>query len=425
MTASSSLMPVLRSLDFSSPSAADLENLSDPDWRKLLALTDRSQLTLLLGTSCRSSLPDWVRARIDGNLANNAIRHQRILKTYRRVAGALSARQVDFAVLKGFSHYPGFCADLLSRPQYDLDLYCLPDQIERGYAALMELGYEPFGRVGATALDHLPPLILKTGWRARGDYYDPDIPITIELHFRFWDSATERFSVSGSGQFWERRRWRSLGPLVFPALHPVDTFSYAAWHLVRHLVRGDVRAYHVYELGRFLESTAANDSFWRDWRDSRPSPRVEAIASRLAVEWFGCRVNPVVQQFIDALPPEVERWFRMFGFSPLAALERPNKDELFLHLSLLNAIEDRFQVIRRRVVPRRVNPYIADVHVASPDLKLRLKRRAVGAAFLAMRTWHHARTLLPLIQNAWRWRRARSRQPMQAGRTLRAETAPR
>jgi Uncharacterised nucleotidyltransferase len=423
------LLTVVRSLRFAGARPSDLQGISDAEWRKLLPFTDRSQLTLPLGVRCREHLPDWVRRRIDGNLANNAIRQVRIAETYKRVAAALSARGIEFIVLKGFSHHPLYCPDLRHRPQYDLDLYCPPDDIERAYSALMALGYEPFGNTGRTALDHLPPLILKTGWRPKDDYYDPDIPITIELHFRFWDAGTERFGISGADgscerSLWGRREMRHSDSLVFPALAPADAFAYAAWHLVRHLLRGDARAYHVYELAHFLNRTAADDAFWRDWRDARPSPMVETIACRLATEWFGCAVNPVLRQFMTTLPAGVKRWFEMFGFSPLYALQRPNKDELFLHFCLVNGFDDRLAIAKRRLFPRRRSPYIADVHVPSPDLRLRLKRRFVAVAFLAVRALHHARALPPVVWNGLRWRRALAGLPRPpAGGTPRAEIA--
>ncbi len=322
---SGALLDVVRSLRFTGGKPCELQGVGDAEWRRLLPLTDRSQLTLPLGVRCREQLPEWVRERIDGNLANNAIRQQRIVETYHTISSTLAERGIEFAVLKGFTHSPLYCADLRHRPQYDLDLYCPPDQIERAYASLMALGYEPFGRTGRTVMDHLPPLILKTGWRAKDDYYDPDIPITIELHFRFWDAATERFGVSGAERFWERREMRQRDTLRFPALHLADGFSYAAWHLMRHLLRGDVRAYHVYELAHFLHRTAADDAFWRDWRDARPSPMVETIACRLAVEWFGCRVNPVMREFISALPAEVGalvRYVRTFTVSSAGASQQ-------------------------------------------------------------------------------------------------------
>lgn len=423
---SGALLPVIRALSFTNDNTGDLERITDEEWRRLLPLTDRSQLTLPLGVRRLGYVPEWVRERIQRDLANNAIRQKRIAETYETVSSALASRGIEFAVLKGFSHCPFYCDDLRYRPQYDLDLYCPPDAIQPAYEAILGLGYKPFGRTGRTAIDHLPPLIRKTGWRSRGDYYDPDIPITIELHFRFWDRETERFNVAGADGFWDRRQIHTAGSIHVPSLHPVDGISYATWHLVRHLVRGDARAYHVYELAHFLQRTSTHDEFWRDWRDARPSPLIETIAFRLAKEWFGCQMNPVVEGLLQALPPQIERWFDLFAFSPILALEQPNKDELFLHFCLVNGLKDRLQIARRRLFPRRLNPYIADVHVPDPDLRLRLKRRIVGAGFLVTRSVHHARSWVPLLRNGLRWRLTLANlQPRKASRTLPFETAPR
>lgn len=403
------LRPVLRSLNFTADQRDDLRKISAEEWPVLLALTDRSQLTLPLGVRCNSFLPASVQTRIEANLANNATRQARIAETYQTVAAAFESRGIDFLVLKGFSHFPFYCDDLRHRPQYDLDLYCPAEAIERAYDAIRGLGYEPFGRAAQTAMDHLPPLILKTGWRPGTDYYDPDMPVTIELHFRFWDTATERFDVEGADGFWERRQVRAVGSMNVPMLHPADAFSYAAWHLIRHLVRGDVRAYHVYELAHFLHRTADHDAFWSTWRDVRPSALVETIACRLAQQWFGCRMHPVVQSLTHALPSKVECWFDLFGYSPLLAMEKPNKDELFLHFCLVNGFPDRLRIAKRRMLPRRVNPYIADPHVPSPDMRLRWKRRMVRAGFVMKRALYHARTLFPVIRSGFRWRKALAR----------------
>ena len=129
---------------------------------------------------------------MDGNLQNNAARFQRILHEYQEVARALFSAGVDFVVLKGLAQWPNYCADLRTRPQYDLDLYCPAPSLEAAAQAVQSLGYEPFGSNRKIAIDHLPPLIRKTGWRPRADYYDPEMPLTIELHFRFWDQSTEQ-----------------------------------------------------------------------------------------------------------------------------------------------------------------------------------------------------------------------------------------
>jgi hypothetical protein len=401
-----SFFTIVRSLSLGPDRRTDLHSIPAAEWRKLLALTDRSQLTLPLAVRCRHEVPAWVHERLAGNLQNNAIRHNRILDAYQEVARALSSKRVDFMILKGLTQWPHYCNDLRRRPQYDLDLYCPPHAIESALEAIQSLGYEPFGRMARTPSDHLPPLIRKTGWRPGGDYYDPDMPMTIELHFRFWDEATEHFAVDSHHSFWERRVSREIQGLSVPTLNPADGLSYTTWHLVRHLVRGDVRAYHVYELAHFLQRAADDHKFWRDWREQKSSTLVEAIAFRLAVDWFECPANPVVQDLCQSLPASVRRWFDLFAFSPLKALEHPNKDELFLHWCLVQRWPARLQIAKQRLLPVRFNPVVVDAHVAAPDWRLRLKRRVFGSWFMARRAFHHVRTLAPVMWSGVRWRRA-------------------
>ena len=403
---STPLLTVLRSLSLGQDRRSELRGIPDGEWRRLLELMDRSQLTLPMAVRCRRELPEWVQKRLAGNLQNNAIRHDRTLVAYQEVARVLRSRSVEFMVLKGFSQWPHYCDDLRNRPQYDLDLYCPPEAIEPALEAIQSLGYEPFGRKAKTATDHLPPLIRMTGWRPNGDYYDTEMPLTIELHFRFWDEENERFGVDNADGFWERRVRREIRGLAVPTLNGYDGLSYTTWHLVRHVVRGDVRAYHVYELARFLQRTADDDLFWHDWRERKSSTLVEAIAFRLAIDWFDCPAHPIVQELCQALSASVRRWFDLFAFSPLKALEHPNKDELFLHWCLVKGWPARLQVAKQRLLPVRFNPVIVDAHVPAPDWRLRLRRRVFGTWFMARRAFHHARTLAPVMWNGVRWRRA-------------------
>jgi hypothetical protein len=401
-----SLLTIVRSLSFSQDHRSDLRSIPDAEWRRLLTLTDRSQLTLPMAVRCRHELPACVQERLERNLQNNAIRHDRVLDAYHEVARAFSLRGIDFMVLKGLAQWPNYCDELRHRPQYDLDLYCPPDAIEPALEAIQSLGYEPFGQKGKIASDHLPPLIRMTGWRPRDDYYDPEMPLTVELHFRFWDEATERFGVDSAGGFWEQRVRRDIRGVSVPTLNRFDGLSYTTWHLVRHLVRGDVRAYHAYELAHFLQRTADDHIFWRNWRGRTSSVLVEGIAFRLAIDWFECRSHPMVQDLCQSLPSHVRRWFDLFAFSPLRALEHPNKDELFLHCCLAEGWPTRLQIVKTRLFPVRFNPFVVDAHVPAPDWRLRFKRRVFGAWFMARRACYHARTLAPVMWNGVRWRRA-------------------
>jgi Uncharacterised nucleotidyltransferase len=395
---------ILQSLSFQPANSDWLRSVPEPEWHELLQLTDRAQLTLPLAIRCGDAMPPSVRARVERDLANNAIRYARIGSAYRELAGILEARGVEFVVLKGLAQFPFYCDDPRHRPQYDIDLYCPYGSIVNARECAGAAGYEPVHASHSPATDHLPSMIRRSEWRWQGDYYDPGIPVAIELHHRFWDAATERFTVLGAGEFWERRTLRDVEGLALPALHPADNLTYSTWHLIKHLLRGDLRPCHVYELAHFLHRTAGDTVFWSDWSALAVSKRVvEAIAFRLAVEWFHCDVHPRVRACMEQLPADVNRWFELFRLSPALALREPNKDELFLHFCLVRNPADRLRIAARRIVPLNPPRYVLDANLPTRTLALTMRRAAFRAGFIVRRGFHHLRTLAPVLRSAWRW----------------------
>jgi Uncharacterised nucleotidyltransferase len=399
-TASSILLTVVRSLNFSVDRTEILRDLSSDQWAELLSLTDEAHITLALAHRCRGIMPEIVGDRFDSCLARNVVRHARIVEQHARIDGAMRSRGVEFLVLKGLTHSAFRFGDSHLRPQYDVDLYCPPDSARAAAEAAASLGYEPVWSTDKSA-DHHPVMIRRTGWRWRGDYYDPDQPLALELHYRFWNPDLG-FAVQGADRFWNRRRNGVFDGFELPALHPVDGLTYAAWHTLRHLLGGNLRICHVYELARVLHDSAGDLNFWREWREEgAPSDRLaESIAMRLAREWFACKVNPIVEDYIGALPANVERWLRLFAFSPIGG---PNKDELFLNLCLAGNNRDRCRIAARRVFPVRVPVSAPEAHVARRTMRSRSKNVADQAWFMAQRALHHLRTLAPVARSGLRW----------------------
>ncbi|HWE00752.1 MAG TPA: nucleotidyltransferase family protein, partial [Bryobacteraceae bacterium] len=182
---------LLRALRFDGGGRDALESVGEDEWEPLLAIADEARLTLPLGVRREDLLPERVRGRIRRNLADNGWRFENSVAAHREIANTFDRSGVPFVVLKGLTHFPFFCDDLRFRQQYDIDLYCPAASIEAARVTLGELGYEPVPRGGEPRTDHLPTLVRKTGWRWRGDYYDPAMPLNVELHFRFWDSGME------------------------------------------------------------------------------------------------------------------------------------------------------------------------------------------------------------------------------------------
>ncbi|MCX6624241.1 MAG: nucleotidyltransferase family protein [Acidobacteria bacterium] len=408
---------VVRALRFGSPDAEGLRAIPARSWKELLDRTDRAQLTLPLGCRAMHELPPAVQDRIGRDLANNARRHARFAETYDEIRHGLTAHGVDFVFLKGLTHTPYYTRDLRARPQYDIDLYCPPAQAGAALRAITALGFEPFASRTPGRVDHLPTMIRKTGWQWKGDYYDPSLPPAIEIHFRFWDPDTEGFDVAGPNAFWTRRTGH--------ALCLADKLSYAALHLLRHLLRGDLRLYHAYELAHFLEYSASDQEFWTTWQGLTP-PSLQAaaaIAFRLAAELFHCRPHPIPQRAVNTLPRPVATWFELFAFSPVAALDRPNKDDLLLHLALVTDAATGRRIAFRRIFPALPTPVVLHPHVRRQTARLRLERWLFRLRHLAGRAHRHAASLPSLTVSAVRWWWA-LRRTAATGRTLPAGSGP-
>ncbi|HTB14873.1 MAG TPA: nucleotidyltransferase family protein [Bryobacteraceae bacterium] len=401
-------------LQFSSPDCRLLAQLTESDWPRVLRFSDRAQLTLPLALQQRDCLPQDVRARTDRNLAGNAERWERVQVAFRQVAAPFERAGMEAVVLKGFSHCPCFVHNPRWRPQYDIDLLLPQEQLLRARDVVKGLGYEPL-RAEDGREDHLPAMIRKTGWQWRGDLFDPEIPLALELHFRLWDQQTEHFEPAGLEQFWERRERRQLEGLSFTALHPVDALAYASLHLLRHLLRGDLRAFHVYELASFLHQTSGVDAFWSNWQEWHDPflRQIEAICFSLAHRWFDCRLHLAASEQIGFLPPEVTRWLELCAFSPLMHLVRPNKDELWLHWSLIESRRARWSMLRRRLLPAMPQGPVDAVHIPDSEITWRIdiRRRWRYARYAASRVVHHAATLPSVAMGALEWFAGSKHQP--------------
>ena len=372
----------------------------DLPWQEVLDFCDRYSLTLVFGAMAGDALPDWVRERIAGNLAENTERLERTRALQDQVSKWFTAAGIRYIFLKGTTQSPHFVSDPRLRPQYDLDLFCPPEDARRAWNLLIERGYEPVEKPGEHPTDHLPSLVRKTGWEYRGgSHFDPECPLGIEVHLQFWDESTERLRAPGVDEFWTRRNGQ--------ALDTPDALAYAALHLLRHLLRGSARACNVYEIAWFLERHSGEEQFWNRWRELHAPElrRLEAIAFRLAREWFGCALGPVAEEEVSGLPARVGEWFEAFAFSPLESQFHPNKDELWLHLALLDSARDKLTVVRRRLLPQLPGPVDA---VCIPERQFTLRRRmlkyARTARFLAGRAVFHTRAFVSLLQSGVRWR---------------------
>jgi Uncharacterised nucleotidyltransferase len=398
---------VLAALHLSDPRPDLLAGLNEQQWEQALWFADRSQLTLAWRRRAHEFMPQWMAEITNENLAHNRLRLSNTVELYRLIGRMLAENAVPFAALKGIAHCPLFTALPEDRPQHDVDLYVPRENIAQARDLLLASGYESLEGVEHLPTDHIPALVRKTGWEFRGDFFDPDMPLPVEVHFRFWNGDLECLPAPGTEEFWQRRTAARIPgtDLELPTLAPPDALAFASLHYLKHVLRGSGRPFHAYEIACFLEAHATDEAFWREWRalHSPELRRLQAVVFRLAAEWFGCRTAPA-QEEIDRLPKSTQTWFAEFGLSPARRLFESRKDELWLHLSLLGSAKDRRTIARRRLLPVSLPHPVQQAHVPAKDLRGQaLQRRARYVAHIASRLRHHAVALLAAAKSGARW----------------------
>ena len=85
------------------------------------------------------------------------------------------------------------------------------------------------------------------------------------------------------------------------------------------------------------------------------------------------------------------QWFTEFGDSPIASLFHPNKDEIWLHLSLLQSAPDRFAVFLRKLVPQTMPGPVDAVHLPDSQItwKIRIRKKWRYLLYFCSRSLRH------------------------------------
>jgi hypothetical protein len=403
---------VLAALHLGEPRPDALTRLDGSQWRAALDFCNRSQLTLALRRRAYEAMPPWVRGIADQNLAHNLERLRVVEDLYHSVSQRLRTAGVEFVALKGLTQCPLFGSQPQDRPQYDIDLYTPRETVYAARDALLALGFESMEGMEHFPTDHLPALIRKTGWRWRGNVFDSEMPLAVELHFQFWNGSLERLPAPGVEEFWKRRVVRPI--LNLPALSVPDALAYACLHLLKHILRGSARPFHAYEVACFLNLRAGDDAFWSEWRSLHPPQlrRLQSVAFRLAWEWFGCELGSAREKMAP-LPAAVTSWFDRFALSPALAPFDSNKDELWLHLSLLESRRDALAVARRRLFPGRLPAPVDAVYVpdAGMNWRRRMRQQLRWASYLSSRLGRHTMALPSVMRSGVRWWWSNRRRP--------------
>ena len=331
--------------------------------------------------------------------------------TYQEAARAFRDTGLEFAVLKGFSHCPRFVSDPRHRPQGDLDLFFAEEQVEHGVR--VALGFrirahrpgDPHPHESSAHIDSQDGLgVARRFLRSRRS------PVSLELHFSTLgtaDGALRARRVGGSSGSGARAgKWTACASRA--CIRPTRS-RYAALHMLRHLLRGSLRPSHVYELAWMLHHSADASVFWNTWRELHDASlrRLEAICFALAQRWFDCRMPAAAREEIERLPAPSEALAGgVCAGRRSPARFHPNKDELWLHWSLLDSASASVDGAAAQAAARttaRLRGQHRTFRIAQLPGACVLRGYWRSLQYAAARLSHHVRAVPATIGSAVRW----------------------
>ncbi len=395
------ILAAFEALQFQGSSTHRLAQLDEPERRPFLNWCDDRQLSLVLPHACSSPLPPWLAASVGQRCARYNLRFDRLKRQLFEVVDAFNAAGLEFVMLKGLSHAPELTPDARWRAQGDIDLWLTGSSVHKGQDILKSLGYVA---VLESKSRHLAPMRRPSNWRWRGDLFDPDMPVSIELHHELWSEQAERIPVPQLHQFWERKEVRDFDGHKVHVLCNADLLGFACLHFLLHLLHGDLPLQRSWEIARFLDDRIDDENFWALWRTSH-SPDLRALETCvfcLVSKWFGCLLRQEIQADVQKLPIMVQSWLAEFSLDPLRNQWTLNKSETWLHLALTRNPKHKAQILLRRLLPRNI-PVLDSGASLQPFSTIRLGASLRQSRFLINRLVRHVVTFFPTLFQGLRW----------------------
>lgn len=394
------ILAALEVFQFHNPSPDRLNGLSEPQRSVFFQWCDERQLTLILPYVC-NSLPNWARETIQAKAARYDQRFERLKQQLFDIAEAFEDEKLSFVMLKGLSHSPALTPDARLRGQGDIDLWLPGSSAYTARDVLAGLGYIP---TIAAKSRHLSPMSRPSTWKWRGDIYDPEMPISVELHYELWSDNAEFIAAPGVSEFWRRKRLRSFDGQAINVLCDEDLLAFAALHLLLHVLHGDLPLQRAWEIAHFLDSHVNDQEFWDSWSGLHPAPlrQLQTCIFRLVTKWFGCNWPKILDTEFQMLPEAATSWLSTRSFAPLWREWKPNKSEVWLHLALVKKRRSRLVILVRRLIPTSL-PLFVDDATAAPRWPFLVLAGVRQSPRLFGRLMRHVRTFFPTLFEGLRW----------------------
>ena len=382
-------------------------------WDKYLTSLDSAGMVFHFIAKLRQrgdfeALPLLVQSRLRKNLRDQTERHACITSEFREFNQILQARGIQYIWLKGLTAFPDFVDDPVGRLQSDHDFLVHHKDLRRAYELFLGMGLEPKEAVSAPHADHLPALIRKSGWKWKGNLYDPEIPRAVEIHFRLCDAQQRGRTIRSLAETWQNSVRVDVGGVSVPVLSREDALTYAILHAFRHLLRSDFRLAHLYELAFFLHHSRQDETFWCAYSEKlRNCPFTHKVAATmfcLACHCFGPNTSPHASALAaQNLSPAVQLWIRSYGRKEALSSYRQSKSILFLQLDFLENRSDIVSTIVRQLLPCHLPSRTVVLSQIPEGQKMRFRRVREVCHFARRvnnRALFHAASLIAFL---WRY----------------------
>lgn len=312
-------------------------------------------LQRLKDTHSTEVLPPRTLARLEANYDLNKQRIACMANTFSILNQKFNEAGVRYAVVKGFSLIPDFCADPCLRVQSDLDYLIDEESFGRAEEIVLHGGYSWTHRVGHEVM-YSPSSLRKA--RSEEDQFRPDVLHTIELHLGIVD--TEHDLSLGERPF-VTQSVRSLtwNGTIFHALQDEEAFLLQVRHAFIHLVNYWPRLSWLFEIGYFLERKVNDSEFWIRLKqtigDNVVLRDVVVVVAELTAQIFRTPLSSTLRNWSEILRPGARVWIENYAREWILAAApgaifrpfSPSKFVLFLHQQFMS--DERSQQKSSRV----------------------------------------------------------------------------
>ena len=389
---------------FRNDAAMDRESrfvrFTSTDWKRVYTWLDASGMALYFSQRARSigeweALPASVRYRLDQNLADNREQTKALLAEFAKITRAFADTRLPFAVIKGFSLIPEYCAVESLRTQFDLDFLVRRCDAASFANVLRTYGYSQVHEGDQNSefkagTDHLPSV---------RDLYRLKPQKSVELHYVSEDSAAN-LEVA----LLDRLQPRNVLGCEFLAPSKVDTFLLQAQHIFKHLCSEWTRVSWLLELRNFVSTERNNQPFWEDVRRQaagRPELATAiGAATLLATMAFGEFAPEALTGWtVHSLPRSVRLWIECYGWSALLAEFPGTKLYLLLRRELMNDSADWRRYRRTKLLPLHRLPRV----VHRPEFSI--AKAFDQIRFAGVRLRFHVLEGVQYLHEAVRWNR--------------------